>query len=508
MERNFAFSFGLNNFLPSVVDNPSFFVNLTNISPEDLQLKCLEPRLLTHNVVETVTQLAFTFEAKSRFADIFAFCDNSVKRIDESINPVNIFTTPQTSTQRWATVQWRNEIYFSRLDVPLRKVAGAQSLLVDIVTNPATTTSNGVSLQLSARYAIAGHDHLWLGHVIQNGTLKPTSVRWSDLYNPDRWEISETSESDEFSLSVNDLEITGLEMHRNQVVIFTTKSIWIAKYEGLPTVYGFEPLYSNLGCGYHYSVARVNENLYFIGTDGVYKLNSFQLTDIGAPVWNSLKEDLRLLTEAPSVVLEIDKLVYWLVGNKTYVYNYQEDRWAIYDFRFLNCSLTIPGTLARTTVIDAVNGTIDSYNTTVIDSGVNTRSIIQTNYTGVGSSIFSVGDGVVQNHSVTIETPFVYFDSLWSEKEIKRIRLVHNSVGSPVITLTVVVKDSLNGTPRSELATLITDANFVNESIFQLRNIKVGKLISFKLTYNNTSADYVKSFIGMSLDLRDGRAEK
>lgn len=297
-------------------------------------------------------------------------------------------------------------------------------------------------------------------------------------------------------------------MHRNQVLIFSTNSIWVAKYEGLPTVYGFEPLYAKIGCGYHYSAVTVGEECYFISTDGVYRMNSFQLSRVSDPIWDLLRADIRTLSEIPAIVDTQKTLIYWKVGAKSYVYNYDEQRWAIYDFTFANALLYIPGTLSRSSVIDAVSGLVDSYSSTIIDAGINTVGITQTQYLAGTANLYQEEAGTVEARNVTVETPYFFLDSVWHEKELRQIRLAHTTAGSVPITCTVSMKDSVNGTVRTETSTLLTDANFVNESLFHTRNVKVGKLISIKFTYTNSSTNYVSALIGVSLDLYNGKSTK
>lgn len=183
MELNIPFSFGQNNSLPAVVNEPGFFVTLQNISPQNSQLLGLDSRLLTHTIASTITSLNFTFDATSRFSDIYAFADNGIYRVDAS--GTTLVTADTSSTNRWSSTQWSNQIYFTRPGSLLAKVQGAATTNIPVVTG-VDASSNNITLNLSARYTLAAHDHLWLGNVTQDGTLRSNTVRWSDLYNPER----------------------------------------------------------------------------------------------------------------------------------------------------------------------------------------------------------------------------------------------------------------------------------------------------------------------------------
>lgn len=497
-EVNIPFNFGQNGKLPAITGKEFFALLLENISPEDSHLRMLPQLQSSYTIADRTTAFAYNFEPSSRLSDLYAFSDSKVVKLKNG-GVFTVLSTVTSSSAKWAVVPWKDKIYYTRPDRPLERLSGN------------TSTAFSANLQndkIAARYAVAAHDKLFLGNVVINGTTYSTTVKWSDLYNPERFDVSESTEADQFQLSVDDLEITGLALHRNQVLIFTPKSIWTANYEGLPGVYSFSPLYGGVGCAYHESVIRVQDRVYFISATGVYKIDSFQLVEVGTEIWNSLRDDLVGQETVLAYSDELRKLLYWNVGSKTYVFNYEENRWAVYDFTFASAFVSFPGTIKSTATIDEITVTYASLPSTSIDSGYNTQSLTSGQMMSRGGTSYQVGSGSTVAHTVTVKLPAGYFNSLWSEKELSEVKLVYTKQGNPVVNLTTEYQDSFSDTKVSQTASIETVPNHADEAVFKVRNTRVAKLLSLSITYNNTSTDYVRQLVGLSLRFSDANADR
>lgn len=499
-ELMIPFVFGQNNKIPEVTAREFFATKIENVSPEDGHLRALAPLLQLSNPATPITNFAFTFEPGTRISDLYAFGTTGVFRLT-SASATSIFTPSSSAASKWACVPWKTAVYFTRPSEPIRKAQGS-------VTTAFSPDAAGSII--SAKYAVAAHDHLFLGNVSVNNSAQSTTVMWSDLYNPENFNVSETTEADSYSLSVDDLEITGLELHRNQVLIFTYNSIWTANYEGLPGVYGFSPLFTGVGNSYHYSCAKVQDKVYFISTSGIYKIDSFQLIPIGQEIWNSLKVDLQGLVDVPSVVDERRKLIYWNVGSKSYVFNYEENRWAVYSFVFCTALVTFPGQLSTTDVIDNILVAYTALTGVTFNQGYNTLLISLPQMLARAGVIYQPDAGTLPSHTVTIDLPPFFLDSLWVEKELLEVKLVYKiGAGAPPVTLTTSYQDSLSGPVKSTDSKLMeTVTDFAGEAVFKVKSNRVGKLIKMSITYPNTATDYVRQIVGLSLRFVDAAEDK
>lgn len=496
-ELNIPFNFGQNNKLPALTGKEFFAVKLENISPEDAHLRGLDPLQLAYSPSDTVTNFAFTFEPASRLSDLYAFGNSGIYKLSAAGSAnINAVTA---STDKWAVVPWKNVVYATRPGVPLRRVQGNTATQLAV-------TAEGIAVE--ARYAVAAHDKLFLANVTLNGTVNSTTVMWSDLYNPENFIVTESTESDSFQLSVDDLEITGLALHRNQVLIFTSNSVWTANYEGLPGVYAFSPLYGGVGNSYHHAVTRVQDRVYFISSSGVYKIDSFQLVEIGSEIWPLLRNDLQGVTNVIASVDERKKLIYWNVGTKTYVFNYDENRWAVYNFTFCSALLSIPGTLRTTEVINNINVTYASLSALAIDSGYNTQTLPTRPLIGTGNQIYLLGVGTTSNYTATIELPAMFKDSLWVEKELSEVKLMYTKVGAPNVALTTAYQDSLSDASTSDYKLIESVANQADEAVFKVHRNRVAKLLKLTLSVTNTSTDYATQLVGLSLRFNDANADR
>ena len=495
MDKQIIFSFGQNNKLPTLTSEEFFAVALQNLSPENERLEELLHLNQTHSVGVPANALAFSFDPSTRFSNVYAFATTGVHLVkDGSLTSLASLTA---STKRWQPVLWKDSVYFTRPEYQLSKAFGPTISSVD-------TSSNGSSFTFSARYMLSAHDRLFCGNTFVNGTNNSTEVRWSDVYNPEVWEISESTEADKFSLSVSDLEITGLALHHNTVLIFSSRSVWMASYEGLPKIYSFSPLFSDTGCAYHYSCVSVGDVTYFIAKHGVYKIENYQLVEVGGDIWPTLRTALVGQTEVYATADEEHKLIYWNVGSNTYVYNYDEKRWAVYNFTYTTALLHIPGSIRRTKVIDDCSEIIDSVST-IIDDGLGTSSASQLDFLARGNFLYQPDTGTAQTYACKLTLPFAFFGDLWSEKEVNEVKLIFEQVGTPTISLTTKYKDSHSDTEKTETSTL---SSFTDEAVFKLRNVRAAKLMAFELNFNQTSTNYVTRLIGLSVRIQNDEPEK
>lgn len=501
--KDILFSFGQRDELPPVNSGEGVFaLRIENALP---QKKHLLPRPRRSRVLqgaEVFSKLAYTFSPTNSTVGVYALSNKHFYSLDS--NGFSPFYTFDSSTDsRWAVVQWRDTLYFSKHNVLLKSLRFKSVSDVPVI-------SNGTNTYIGAKYMISAHDKLWLGNLSQNSSIVSNRVRWSDTYNPERFEISESTEADYFDLSVDDKDITGLETHRNQVVIFTPNSIWTARYVGLPNVYQFEPLYQGIGCTHHYSAIRVLDKIFFIAADGVYKLDSFQASPIGNQIWYTMQEDLKGVNQAPACVDYSRKLIFWSIGTKTYVYSYDEDRWTV-----------IPEASYASDMLHIFDGNIskpiDYYNTTfpnntpqIIDVGIDNYNVKGKTFVASGNSVYAFDESpnFVDTYVTKVELPPNLVTSLWTEKDLTSVKLLWKTVGNPAVSLEVNSSDSLNDPGYNAPGVALSEGTLADESIFNLRNTRQGKLLKFTLNITSTNTDYFTNLIGISFRYNDAKASR
>lgn len=499
--KDIPFIFGQDNVLPPLTSGSEFFaLRAVNFIPEFNHFRPLNDRKQTLESTGAVLDLEYIFSANNDSVFIYAFGKNEIRRVLTPTSSAVVETFSNKSGDKWGLVRWKETLYATKLDVPLRRVSGLTSTELPIV-------SNTYAEKISARYAISAHDKLWLGNFYQTSTLHSNRVRWSDTYNPENFEISETTESDYFDLSVNDVEITGLLPHRNQVVIFSANSIWTARYVGLPTVYQFEPAYSTVGCTHHYSAVEVYDRIYFIGIDDVYVMDSFQIKGIKCAVWPEFSLELKKVSSAPATYDKERGIIYWNTGEKTFVYSVEENRWTTMDRPYVNDVLSIPrGIAARPIDGYPLPPVIDDYPQT-IESSIDGVSISTYSFHAAGSFVYEASDGAGATvYDSILVLPPCFFGDQWSEKDLTEVLLNWKKVGDPEVFLSVNGSEEISPgrlSPERE-----ADHEFFPETIFKVRNTNYGKFLQFTLRIRNNEQNYFTNLIGLSVRYNDAKAKR
>lgn len=488
-----VFGFGQDVSKYPLTKVPEFAVEIKNLIPENGSLSAIPKTQDAYELNEPVSAFAFSYDSTSGASEVFCFTNSGVFSLRAAATKLY---TSTTSTTKWSAVTWRNKVYATRDKQPLVVLRGQSSSLV----------STGSFPNLSGRYLAVVHDRLMLGNVRFGGFHYPATAVWSDVYNPENFNVSETTESDSFDLGVSDIEITGLQAHRNQVVIFTFNSIWIASYEGLPTVYGFQPLYSGLGNSHHGAVVSVKDVIYFVGNDCVYKMDSFQVSKVGEPIWDSM-EPVLFTGQVHAAVDEKRGLIIWSVGSTSFVYSYLEDRWTTCDFFYGSAIINMPFNVKSVLPISSMNVTYASLSALAYDEGYGAVTVSSPTFISDGTKVKRYGIGTLKTLTCSVTLPFAVFDSVWNEKEVSRVRLVADRVGTPVINIITSYRDSMVSATVSETTALSTQS-FDKEQVFNIRNTRNAKLHGFKIEFQNTQANHVPRLVALSAEVIENEPEK
>lgn len=444
-----------------------------------------------------------------------------------------------------AAVGWdesgAEKVYLTKLGTPLRAVTTGS---ITSVTDTYDAGSGAVAL--SAKYMAIVQNHLVLGNVKQGSDFAPRTVQWSDLYNPEDFEITSGKEADLFELELGSLEVTGLHSYRGYMLIFSRSSIWRAAYVGYPQIFRFEPFFSDFGNLYHYSSVNVRDTIFFIGEDNFYALNNFIPTPVGDPIWQWFKDNFNgdLTTEVRGYHDPERREVFWifprmgdtdplysdelsLSHNWMLVYNYKDNKWShrnpdamishFYSRYGLRDNQVIDrfdetwtdgGAYTAPVAIDDVpwtTRTIDgTWQTSVIQNsqlaGLERTPFTDTDFKSVRLYLNGNYGGVVQQDGskyFEFTTHEMYFRSPTEINEVELFKVLYKGESGTLsgVELRVGTRDNLSQDITWETYQLsqLTD----NEFMFEIR--KAAKYFTFRFLMQIGSEGYVEELVGGSV---------
>lgn len=502
-EQVFRLGAGVDVYNPDVTSAELKFKRLMNLQPYSGRLNTSRGFSILPTTLGSSPVVAFAFatEPYQLYSSLFAVTEAAIYPYNFSLGAFS--TTPAytwpSGTGPIAVVPWYDVIYVTRKGAPLVKLSGTVATVV-------TDAPGG-------RYLALSNSHLMVGNLAYGTQNYPNRVRWSDLYAPESFEILESSEADYYELEPGDGENTGVSYQRGNNLIYTRNSIWIAQYNALPVGYKFDPLYSDVGCNFHGGLVSVKEKDYFIGVDGIYEIDGLQLKEIGDEIWSFFKADCATNAATGYLYTRVEKeknSISWIYdkvggGKWSIVYNYREQSWSDRDPQGVYASFYFPYSPRGFIPIDSV--------TSIINNSPNTTNMIDGDWQFPASSLLELhggSAGAVYNANAAFqrsagsaiafqaETYEMFAETLFKKKEFDQAVLHFTGAGAPDIQLFIGTRNHrLDAVTWSSARALSTQ--LAGECVWHFRRDGVGKLVQFKLTWNNTSTDYVDQLTNFSL---------
>lgn len=510
-ESLFNLNIGVDTYRPDIVDGMNLaFKRLKNVQPEMQRLKTpqgLEELQDITDVTTPIRSFALYTVPTSLFSSLYALSNTSVFIFDFAtslflVSP--IYTGFPNTEDPYAKVAWLDAAYVTKRN----------SALVKLQAEVATEVAGAPS----GRYMIIADSHLLLANITDSGDF-PVRLQWSDLYAPEDFVIGPSSEADYFELSPDDGEITGLSYQRGVTLAYTRTRIWTMRYiksvGDSPGRYQFDILFADVGNIYHNAQIRIKEVDYFIGADNIYKLDGFQLIEVGDPIWKFFQDTITNANFQNSVIAIHEPVRYeisWVYDHVdgyrwSIVYNYKEDKWSDRDPQDIYCNLNldfpVQGYIPYEDVAEAYEDMgSDTYDgawqflDTVIrylygsDAGKILRPSSPVVYTKIGEEEFEC----------EIETFELDLNTIEDVKEFNKLTLLFSKVGSgdPDLELSVGTRKHRAEDVVWSTAVPLTDM-LANETAFYFRNKGVGKLVRFKLTWTNNSEYAITELVKLSL---------
>lgn len=514
MNKEYVFktAIGVDTYSPDIADELNLkVVRLKNVQPSGN--RWVMPR--GFNLKQSISGLnaairAFPFynEPLSQISHLYAVSNTKVFVFDfisSSFLPTPLITFLNTDDIP-CFVSWLSSAYMSKRGAGLIKLEEESASIVADAP--------------SARYMIIADGHLMLLNTRDSVNSYPIRVQWSDLYAPESFTIGPASEADVFELSPDDGEGTGLSYQRGSTLIYTRSRIWIGRYiQGNIDVLGkykFEVLYNGVGNLYHGARISVKEVDYFIAKDNIYKLEGFQLSEIGDPIWKFFKDTLTNTNYQKSVVAFNDadaNEVFWLYDHVdgyqwSIVYNYKEDKWSDRDPSDVQSMIDLdfpfrgytPIIDVLTPIEDMGESTIDGdwqyldFESNKLFGGSNGQIYLQSN-----PATYLKADG--SGYECEAETFEFDFNTLLEIKETDLLKVLFERISGHRINSDMRL---LVGTRVSKENTVVWSAPIylkdqsLDDSVFYFRNAGVGHLVRFKLQWTNSSNWKISEIVKLS----------
>ena len=154
-----------------------------------------------------------------------------------------------------------------------------------------TGTGNGAAMTVptgltTAKFVAIFANYTFLAHVTVSGTVHPSRLYWSAIDSISSW-----GSSDFRDVSKNDGQhITGIKALGSSLVIYKTKSIWVAQFTGdsdVPFIFSKTP--SHVGCDSGHSIQEVSNGHIFHSQDGFYFFDGANSTKISDRITTTLE---------------------------------------------------------------------------------------------------------------------------------------------------------------------------------------------------------------------------
>lgn len=505
--KQYRLSEGIDAYNPDVVADLLVFLYLNNVEPRLGRLMASRGYELFQDLeLETgdkIVSFGFYQLSNRRFYNLYAFSRTSVYWFDfalEQFDPTPIYTSFFASDEPYVLLQWYDALYVTKMF----------SKFVKLQRKVATEIENAPF----GRYGIIANSHAYLGSVGNTYDVNLAMIRWSDLDDPESWQVNPNeSEADFFNLEPESGQLTGVSYQRGSPIDYCENCIWMARAVGFPGGFTHEPVYPGIGNIFHGAVVRAKEIDYFIGADDIYQLNGLQIVPIGEKIFARFIEDVKIEsdTQVRGYADSRKDQIFWIYTaksgeRKSIVYNVREKKWSERDPQDLHGWLDTPRISMRGYDViddfdDPVEDIIDNADALIDDPDEGFPAVLP-QLGGIDGKVVKATDGIVKFDGTSfahqVETFDFFFETIGQVNEITKVLLEYVGTGQPAILVSTGTRgnqseDILWSTPVS------LDRSTDSSLSFFIRSIGVGKYIRFRFTWENASSDHVSDLRFLSL---------
>ena len=296
-------------------------------------------------------------------------------------------------------------------------------------------------------------------NVTENGTRKPSRVRWSRLGLPENWKNTAGGAGQAGAADIGSVDwiLTG-ERLGDTLVIYKERSIWLMTYVGPPTIMAFREKIGGLGIVGAKAVASLGDEHLIVGNDDIYFFNGETVESVGENVRKYFFDnvDPSEISKTYIFIAEEDNeavIAFVSTGStnaifdKGIVYNYLEKTWTLRELAH-----TAFGYYRRTenlTWADA-GGTLDDPE----EPGTWDERVFldnaPLNLLGTNGGYIHQIDGVSKDGTaleMTATTKLYDFGAPQNYKRLQRIQVMANQQSQYNLTIEVGTSENMNDDP-------------------------------------------------------------
>tara|TARA_R110000796_G_scaffold22846_10_gene65837 strand:- start:6719 stop:8644 length:1926 start_codon:yes stop_codon:yes gene_type:complete len=310
------------------------------------------------------------------------------------------------------------------------------------------------------------------------GVQDPLLIRFSDQENPLGWSAQATNTAGDLRIGTGSEIITAVET-RQQIVVFTDKSLHAMQYLGPPFTFGISLLADNVTIASPLSAVAVDDMVFWMGEEDFY-MYSGQVQKLACSVRSYVFGDFNN-TQAEKVTCGVNSSfseVWWFYPSassdevdKYVVFNYQEQAWY---YGSLERTAWVDRGIAEYPVASSVNGYLYYHEFGQDDGSVNPPAAISSY---IESSQMSIGSG----------DNFVFLTRL-----IPDVTFEGSSSPSPSVSMTLEARQFPGTAYTSTQSNTVTRSatvpveQFTDQVFVRLR----GRSFAFKINSSDTGVEW------------------
>lgn len=310
------------------------------------------------------------------------------------------------------------------------------------------------------------------------GNQDPLIIRFSDQESFTDWEARDDNTAGELRIGTGS-EIIAAVQTKQQVIVFTDRSLSALQFIGAPFTFGLTEVSTNTSIASQNAAVAFGDDVYWMGDQSFYRYDG-NVQPIPCPVAEYVFSDMNTSQRAKVTAADNSKFneIWWFypslssdTNDKYVIYNYVEDSWCYGD---LARTAWYDNAVSNLPIAASTDGYLYFHENGLDDGSTNPPSAINSY---IESSAIAIGDG----------DQFMFLSRLLPDLTFR-----NSTAASPLATFTVSARDfpgdnfgqtNSGGAVRS--ATVPVE-QFTEQLFFRLR----GRSMSLKIESDNVGTQW------------------
>jgi hypothetical protein len=310
------------------------------------------------------------------------------------------------------------------------------------------------------------------------GNQDPLIIRFSDQESFTDWEARDNNTAGELRIGTGS-EIIAAVQTKQQVIVFTDRSVSALQFIGAPFTFGLTEVSTNTSIASQNAAVAFGDDVYWMGDQSFYRYDG-NVRPIPCPVEEYVFSGMNISQRAKVTAADNSKFneVWWFypssssdTNDKYVIYNYVEDSWYYGD---LARTAWYDNAVSNLPIAASTDGYLYFHENGLDDGSTNPPSAIKSY---IESSAIDIGDG----------DQFVFLSRLLPDLTFR-----NSTAASPLATFTVSARDfpgdsfgqtNSGGAVRSATAPV---EQFTEQLFFRLR----GRSMSLKIESDNVGTQW------------------